>query len=204
MNGMDFFRLSAGRWRSQRIIHHLAFKQAELGDSEITVQTLELDDPQVKALCQFHEVDHSLASGGCQVMWQGSMSWDKSEEENHEGQTVFALVPNQDNIRQGRLLRDRGYVEIVPIVGYYHLDEEDALVLTTDYETMSTVERFWFVSPDLRMRTSTVKRFGGLSSASCCTETRILAANGSQALENPSQPAFDLQAASPFYSSLGW
>ena len=201
---MDFFRLSAGRWRSQRIIHHLAFKQAELGDSEITVQPLELDDPQVKALCQFHKVDYSLAAGGCQVIWQGSMSWDKSEEENHEGQTVFALVPNKDNIREGRLLRDRGYVEIVPIVGYYHLDEEDALVLTTDYETMSTVERFWFVSPDLRMRTSTVKRFGGLSSASCCTETRILAANGSQALENPSQPAFDLQAASPFYSSLGW
>ncbi len=71
------------------------------------------------------------------------------------------------------MLRERGYAEIVPVVGRYHMDDEDGLVLTTDYETMSSIERFWFASPNLRLRTSTVKRFGGFSTASFCTEARI-------------------------------
>jgi hypothetical protein len=71
------------------------------------------------------------------------------------------------------LLRERGYAEIVPIAGRYHLDEEEALVLVTDYETMTTIERFWFASPNLRLRTSTVQRFGGFNTATFCTEMRV-------------------------------
>ncbi len=204
MDAMEFFRLSAGKWRSQRIIHHLAFKQAELGDSEIHVEALAADDPRIASVCELHQVEANLAVGGCRVVWQGSMSWDKSEEENHEGQTVFALVPEPDDPRKGRLLRDRGYAEIVPVVGYYHMDDADALVLTTEYETMSSVERFWFPNPDLRMRTSTVKRFGGLSSASCCTESRIADHPSSESAVNQSEAFLDVAAARPFYSSLGW
>jgi hypothetical protein len=61
----------------------------------------------------------------------------------------------------------------MPVVGFYHIDDDGGLNLVTDYETMSSVERFWFASPDLRLRSSTVKRFGGFSTASFCTETRI-------------------------------
>ena len=46
------------------------------------------------------------------------------------------------------------------------------LILTTDYEMMSSLERFWFAGPNLRLRTSTVQ---GLSNnASFCMETRML------------------------------
>jgi hypothetical protein len=45
-------------------------------------------------------------------------------------------------------------------------------VLVTEYETMTTVERFWFAQPHLRLRTSTVQRFGGFNTATFCTETR--------------------------------
>jgi hypothetical protein len=52
------------------------------------------------------------------------------------------------------------------------MDGEDALVLSTDYETMSSVERFAFAGPDVRIRVSTVE---GLSNtASFCIETRIV------------------------------
>jgi hypothetical protein len=110
------------------------------------------------------------------------MDWDR-EDENHTGTTVFALVPDTDNPRQGRLLRERGYAEIVPVVGRYAMDDDEGLVLITEYETMSSEERFWFVTPDLRMRTSIVKRFGGFNTASFCAETRLhgdtaLATNG--------------------------
>ncbi|MFM1843609.1 MAG: hypothetical protein RLZZ490_2352, partial [Cyanobacteriota bacterium] len=112
------------------------------------------------------------AIGGAFVRWESEMAWDK-EDENHQGTTVFALIPDDNNPQQGMLLRERGYAEIVPIAGRYHIDEEDALVLVTDYETMTTIERFWFANPNMRLRTSTVQRFGGFNTATYCTEMRV-------------------------------
>ncbi|MFP3345132.1 phycobiliprotein lyase, partial [Halomonas sp. SIMBA_159] len=86
--------------------------------------------------------------------------------------SVFSLVPDAENPQQGKLLRERGYAEVVPVIGEYHIDQEEALVLVTDYDTMSINERFWFPHPDIRLRTSTVKRFGGLSTATFCAEIR--------------------------------
>ncbi|HEY9825331.1 MAG TPA: phycobiliprotein lyase [Stenomitos sp.] len=170
---VDFFERSAGRWRSQRATHHLAFRRAEVGDSEIVVESLSATDPEVAELCRYHNVEPELAVCGSRVRWQGTMSWDRDNEGGHEGKTVFAIVPDADDPRKGRLLRERGYAEIVPVVGRYHLDQDGGLNLTTEYETMSSIERFWFVSPELRLRTSTVKRFGGFSTASFCSEARL-------------------------------
>jgi len=190
MDVMEFFQLSTGKWRSQRTTHHLAFRRSEAGESVIGVEALAADDPQVIEICQLHQVDPKQAIGGAFVSWQGSMGWDK-EDENHEGSTVFALIPDSTHPRQGTMLRERGYAEIVPIAGHYHMDEEDGLVLTTEYETMSSIERFWFPSPSLRMRTSTVKRFGGFSTATFCTEFRMGEASEDAANldENAVEPA---------------
>ena len=172
MDAMEFFLKSAGTWQSQRTTHHLAFRRAETGTSEIFVQALAADHAKIIEICQLHQVDPALAVGGAFVRWESSMAWDK-EDENHEGTTVFALIPQPDNPRQGKLLRERGYAEIVPIAGEYHLDEDDALVLITEYETMTTIERFWFINANMRLRTSTVQRFGGFNTATFCTEMRI-------------------------------
>jgi hypothetical protein len=195
LDAMEFFRRSAGRWRSQRTTHHLPFRRAESGGSEILVEALDQTDPRVIEICQMHSVDPVLAMGGAYVSWQGSMEWDQ-EEEAHTGTTIFALVPDDASGRSGKLLRERGYAEIVPVAGHFALDAEDGLVLTTDYETMSAVERFWFMGPNLRCRSSTVTRFGGLSTASFCAETRVeVNSDQSQSLSlEPEQ----------LYSSLGW
>jgi hypothetical protein len=196
MDAMEFFRLSAGKWKSTRATHHLAFKRSETGESEIQVETLDADDPEIITLCQMHEVDPSLSVGGSRVRWLGTMAWDREGEENHEGKTIFAIVPDADNPRQGKLLRERGYAEIMPVVGEFHMDEEDGLVLTTDYETMSSIERFWFAGPNMRMRTSTVKRFGGFSTASYCVESRVDA--------EVETPNLDADAELQPCSVLGW
>ena len=198
MDAMEFFQHSAGKWRSQRTTHHLPFRRAETGDSEIWVESLAADDPKVIEICQLHEVDPSLAVGGAFVSWNSSMDWDR-DNENHQGTTIFALVPDADNPRRGRLLRERGYAEIVPVAGLYHMDEEDALVLITEYETMSTVERFWFASPDLRLRTSTVKRFGGFNTATFCAEMRVTSGEEQQSDSEATSPEEILS-----YSISGW
>ena len=173
MNAMEFFQKSSGVWRSQRTTHHLAFKRSEMGGSEIRVQTLDKDTPEIIALCKLHEIDPNLAIGGAYVTWEGTMAWDRDDGEIHEGKTAFALVPDDETGRTGRLLRELGYAEVTPVVGRYEMDEEDGLVLLTEYDTMSSRERFWFANDNTRVRTSTVKRFGGFSSATFCSETRV-------------------------------
>jgi CpeS-like protein len=172
MDAMEFFQRSAGRWRSQRTTHHLPFRRAENGGSDILVEALAADNPKIIEICQLHDVDPSLAVGGAFVSWDGAMAWDK-EGEDHAGSTVFSLIPDPDDSRQGKLLRERGYAEIVPVAGHYKIDEEDGLNLITDYESMSIIERFWFITPDLRLRSSTVQRFGGFSTATFCIEARV-------------------------------
>ncbi len=207
MDAVKFFQQSAGKWYSCRTTHHLAFKRSEIGESNIEVKSLEADSPQIIALCEMHEVDPSMTVGGSHVSWLGTMAWDKEDEENHEGNTVFAIVPDRDNPNKGRLLRERGYAEIVPVVGRFHMDDEGGLVLTTEYDTMSSIERFWFGSPNTRMRTSTIKRFGGFNSASFCIETRVeeTVDNSISTTEEvtPSSSRAILESRQ-FSSALGW
>lgn len=195
-DAMEFFQHSAGKWRSQRTTHHLPFRRAETGGSDINVETLAADDPKIREICQMHNIDPSLAIGGAFVSWDGSMAWDK-ENENHEGTTVFALIPDADNPRKGKLLRERGYAEIVPVAGFYEMDKEDGLVLITEYETMSIVERFWFVNPNLRLRSSTVQRFGGFNTATFCAESRVL-----EKAKQTQQP--ETKQINPAYAVTGW
>jgi hypothetical protein len=99
------------------------------------------------------------------------MAWDKVGEA-HEGESVFGLIPTDDLGREGLLLRDRGYAETAPVAGRFAMDSQGELLLTTNYETMSSVERFSFLGPNVRLRSSTIE---GLSNtASFCIETRLV------------------------------
>ncbi len=170
-DALSFFRLSCGRWRSQRTSHHLLHRRAEAGGSLIEVTEVGAGDPRLVAIAELHGEDPAALVGGCQVRWSGSMAWDKAGEA-HQGESVFGLIPSDAGGREGLLLRDRGYAETAPVAGRFRMDERDGLLLSTAYETMSSLERFWFPNPNLRLRTSTVE---GLSNtASFCMESRCL------------------------------
>lgn len=136
------------------------------------MKCLASDDEKILQLLDDNNIDRDLAQGGCYVTWRATMAWDQ-EGENHEGSTVFALVPDSDDPRRGRIIRDRGYAEVVPIAGQYYLDDEDALCLSTPYDGGAVEERFAFDTYDNLHRVSTVKRFGGLSNATFATERKI-------------------------------
>ncbi|MCP9785379.1 phycobiliprotein lyase [Cyanobium sp. N5-Cardenillas] len=200
-DAISFFRLSCGRWRSQRSSHHLLHRRAEAGGSFIEVVELEAADPRLEAIAVLHGQAPSGLVGGCRVRWSGSMAWDKAGEA-HEGESVFGLIPTDERGRSGLLLRDRGYAETAPVAGHFAMDDRDGLLLTTSYETMNSLERFSFAGPDVRLRTSTVE---GLSNtASFCVETRIAdeaaAATGASA-DATGTPASHETAC---LSALGW
>lgn len=185
-DAMEFFRHREGKWSSWRVTHHLAFRRSESGTSEISMTCLEKDDEKITSLLDDNDVPRELAVGGCYVTWKATLAWDQ-EGENHEGSTVFALVPDADDKRRGRIIRDRGYAEVVPIAGRYCLDVEDALCLETPYDGGAVEERFMFDGPDRLHRVSTVRRFGGLSSATFATENRIENKDGSPASDGSSE-----------------
>ncbi|NJK30215.1 MAG: phycobiliprotein lyase [Acaryochloris sp. RU_4_1] len=172
MDIMEFFQLSEGRWKAIRTTHHLAFQRAETGQSEIVVQVLSADAPQVIETCQLHGIDAGLALGGAYVSWKGEMEWDQ-EDENHQGSTSFALVKDMGHPWEGSLLRDRGYAEAIPAIGHYSMSVEDVLTLTTEYGVMSSTEQFWFADPNIRLRTSTVSLSGGFTTTTFSSEIRV-------------------------------
>ncbi|MEO1094879.1 MAG: phycobiliprotein lyase [Cyanobacteria bacterium J06638_28] len=197
---MDIFRMSEGRWVSRRTTHHLAMRRTELGQLEITASVLAADAPSVVEICEMHHVDPGQAIGGAAVRWQGSMAWDEAGK-TQAGDTVLVLVPDADDARQGQLLREKGYAETDPVVGRYWLDDQDGLVLTTEYATMNSKERFWFPNPNLRLRTSTV--IGLSNTASFCVETRLPASMH----ESTDQPDAAIEVdtlPAAYYSALGW
>ena len=208
-DALSFFRLSCGRWRSQRSSHHLLHRRAEAGDSWIEVVELQAHDPRLVAIAELHGQNPADLVGGCRVTWNASMAWDKAGEA-HEGESVFGLIPTDERGRAGLLLRDRGYAETSPVAGRFAMDERDGLLLTTSYETMDSLERFCFAGPDVRLRTSTVE---GLSNtASFCVETRIAEtpAEPAQALGSGGQEPLAAQVPAPTASPaasvslLGW
>ncbi|MBD1904216.1 phycobiliprotein lyase [Funiculus sociatus GB2-A5] len=170
MDIQEFFQKSAGKWFSQRTSHHLAFKQAESGKSDIKIEMVTADDPEVIKLCQQYEVDPALAWGGARVTWDGTMEWDK---EKHTGTTVLVPIADPDKPNEGKLLRDMGYAEKASVAGRYIIGSDEAMTLITEYETMYSEERIWFASPNLRLRSSILKRFGGFSMATFCSEIRM-------------------------------
>jgi len=200
-DAISFFRLSCGRWRSQRSSHHLLHRRAEAGGSFIEVVELEAADPRLEAIAVLHGQDPAGLVGGCRVRWSGSMAWDKAGEA-HEGESVFGLIPTDERGRSGLLLRDRGYAETAPVAGHFAMDDRDGLLLTTSYETMNSLERFSFAGPNVRLRTSTVE---GLSNtASFCVETRI--PDGADSATGASTEATGTPASpeTACLSALGW
>ena len=172
MDIKEFFEQSSGKWFSQRTSHHLAFKQAESGKSNITIEMLEVDAPEVVTLCEQYNIDPKQALCGARVVWDGTMEWDE-DKEKHKGSTVLVPVADLDKPNEGQLLREMGYAEKAPVAGRYVMGDDGALTLITDYETMYSEERLWFASPNLRLRTSILKRFGGFSMASLSSEIRM-------------------------------
>ncbi|HAG84299.1 MAG TPA: phycobiliprotein lyase [Cyanobacteria bacterium UBA12227] len=170
MDIKEFFEQSAGRWFSQRSSHHLPFKQPENGKSNVTIELLVADAPEVLKLCQQYKIDPSLAVCGAKITWDGTLD---SDQQKQQGSTVLVPIADSDQLNEGRLLREIKYAEKAPVIGRYSLGNDGVLTLISEDETLYSEERLWFASPNLRMRTSIFKHLGGFSMASLSSEIRM-------------------------------
>lgn len=179
MTMMDFFRKSEGVWYSTRTVHHFDSVSDESGESNLMVTVLEKDDPRVIEVCQAQNVDPTKVSGGASFSWLDNMN---SEEPNPNYAAVLVDVPNSDDSRQGKFLRNKGYVEGIPVIGIYRFDENGVLTIDTEYERNQGQERSWFVTNDFRIRVMTVKMMNGVNQMAYCSERRCVTSSSLEAM----------------------
>jgi phycoerythrin-associated linker protein len=177
MDISKFVGLSLGRWRSQRSAHHLAFGHFEQVTSTIDIVSLDREHSEVINLCTSYNIDSHQAAHPFRMSWEGESDWD--EAETFQGTTILVPIPDFDNARSGRLLRDRGYAETIPSIGKYRISEDGIFILETEYERATAEEKIWFVNPNFRLRVSLIKTSGGsgVVTASFSSEIRSLSSD---------------------------
>ena len=176
MNVREFFELSAGKWFSQKTSQHLTLKQSEHGKSDLVIEILPTDSPQITQLCQQAGIDPSLIWGGVKYTWKGTIAWDTQPQStgNQQGESIAISVSDSPESRTGKLFHlTNGNNVRSPQVARYTMGDDDALTLVTEHENISSSERVWFESDNVRLRTTIVTQASGDSLASFYSEIRM-------------------------------
>lgn len=171
MTMMDFFHKSEGIWFTQRTVHHFDTVADQSGESKLYVNVVSADDPRIKQVCEPQSIDSAIAAGGASFMWQ---EHDDQREPNPDHAAILIDVPDDETGRSGRLLRNQGYVEKIPVVSHYWFGQDGILTIDTDYDQNQGQERCWFITDDFRVRVSTVRTTGGVYLMTYCSERRWL------------------------------
>ncbi len=170
MDIIEFLKLSVGKWFSQRTVHNFVSGELQAGKSEVNVEILDKTDPTVIKLCEQNQVDPIATQLiGMQINWNGTSNRDQVKE---VGSKMLILIPNSDDPNQGILLQDRGNGNSNKFNGRYVMGSDEVLTLITESEGLYAEERFWYLMPNLRLRTSVVKKPLGFAFASFCSEIR--------------------------------
>lgn len=167
----DFFRQSEGIWFTQRTVHHFDTVADESGESKLYVQIVAPDDSRIKLICESQGIDPADANGGASFMWQAHQD---SQAPNPDQAAVLVDVPDDQTGRSGKLLRNQGYVEKIPVVSRYWFGQDGILTIDTEYDSNQGQERCWFITADFRVRVSTVRMMNGVYLMTYCSERRYL------------------------------
>lgn len=167
-----FFEKSCGKWFSQRTSQHLNYSQSEWGKSDVYIDLLEPDHATIQQVCEQHGVNPDQALCGMQVKWEGFFGADPSKQMGLT--TLVAIASETPN--QGTLLRHTSKPQPLLSTAAYVLDDQEILNLASTHNGMETEERLWFVSDNLRLRTSIVKRPNSFDTSSFVSEIRIVSA----------------------------
>jgi CpeS-like protein len=176
MDVREFFELSAGKWFSQKTSHHLTLKQSEQGKSDLVIEILPTDNPQVVKLCQQAGIDSSSIWGGVKYSWKGTIVWDTHPQNpaNQQGETI-AIFSSDDlpTAKTGKLFQSVSGSGS-PQVTRYAMGDDNALTLVTEHDRISCEERVWFESDNVRFRTTIVTQDNNDSLASFYSEIRMV------------------------------
>lgn len=151
-----FFLKSVGDWNSMRSGHSLAFQEFEEIRSEIKIRSLQKNDPRVIKLIKDNLISSQKVTNPYLISWKAKSDWNgQSGEESSSGESL--LIPLASSNNNGKIIRSLGYSEPVQITSSYRILEDGTLVISSEYNQMNTEERIWFISENLRSRSSVTR-----------------------------------------------
>ena len=168
---MDFFRKSEGVWYTQRTVHYFDMATDESGESKLYVGMVSPEDERIHSICESQGIDPADAQGGASFMWQAH---EDIGEPNPEQAAVLVDIPDKDTGYSGKLLRDQGYIEKIPVICRYWFGNDGILTIDTEYDQNQGQERCWFLTDDFRVRVSTVRMLNGVYLMTYCSERRLV------------------------------
>jgi hypothetical protein len=179
MTMMDFFRKSEGTWFTQRSVHHFDLAKDESGESNLIIQLVPQSDPRIQTACESQGFDLARTEGGASFSWQDNLD---DVQPNPDYAAVLIDIPDDETGLTGKLIRDRGYVEKMPVISKYWFGQDGVLTINTEYDNNQGQERCWFITDDFRVRVSSVRMVNGVNLTTYCSERRCVAADRLEAL----------------------
>lgn len=159
----QFVAQSSGKWRSMRSGHSLAFQQFEEVLSEVTIEAISKDDSAVKQLLESSLANkHNLEtiSSPFKMEWCAESDWEP-EDPSEVSSGSCIIIPLVKDISSGTLIRSVGYAEAEAAISEYNFSNDGTFTLTTNYEQSIAEEKIWFVSENVRCRSSVLKTSAG-------------------------------------------
>ena len=159
----QFVAQSSGKWRSMRSGHSLAFQQFEEVLSEVTIEEISKDDSAVKQLLESSLANkHNLEtiSSPFKMDWRAESDWEP-EDPSEVSSGSCIIIPLVKDISSGTLIRSVGYAEAEAAISEYNFSNDGTFTLTTNYEQSIAEEKIWFVSENVRCRSSVLRTSAG-------------------------------------------
>ena len=159
----QFVAQSSGKWRSMRSGHSLAFQQFEEVLSEVTIEAISKDDSAVKQLLESSLANkHNLEtiSSPFKMEWCAESDWEP-EDPSEVSSGSCIIIPLVKDIFSGTLIRSVGYAEAEAAISEYNFSDDGTFTLTTNYEQSIAEEKIWFVSENVRCRSSVLRTSAG-------------------------------------------
>ena len=158
----QFFLNSVGEWNSMRSVHSLAFKEFEEIKSKIKIIPAQTNDSRVDKLIQDNSIDNYRLKKAFIINWEAKSEWDNEDvKENSSGESI--LIPLEHSSTEGKIIRSIGYTEAMKIISFYKFINDGTLIIYSNYNTFCTEERIWFVSENLRSRSSVTRALDSLA-----------------------------------------
>ena len=159
----QFVAQSTGRWRSMRSGHSLAFQQFEEVLSEVTIEEISREDSALKELLESslaNQYNLDTISSPFKMEWCAESDWEPDDpSEVSSGSCI--IVPFAKDISSGTLIRSVGYAEAEAAISEYKFSNDGTFTLTTNYEQSIAEEKIWFVSENVRCRSSVLRTSAG-------------------------------------------
>ena len=159
----QFVAQSSGKWRSMRSGHSLAFQQFEEVLSEVTIEEIDKENTAVKQLLESSIItnqDDHLVTSPFRMEWCAESDWEPEDPSEVSSGSCIIVPLTQDNC-SGKLIRSVGYAESEAAISEYHFLDDGTFTLTTQYEQSIAEERIWFVSENVRCRSSVLRTSAG-------------------------------------------